>query len=222
MTELQWNPGTGASPAPSKEKIKHRKRIKANRSKNRRRRTDRPEILLVYRNSRGELTRKVYRLGEVEQAIAELRGVERSANEPATAESAQLSPAVEQAEVNARALLEKLNSHPHTRLLSAGSMARYADKGRNWPSQRASRGELIRVDHAGKAYYPAFQIDPDSAEVRSWVPKMIEILDELDLDGRDFTIWAAIKSDRFGGDAPVEHMGDEDFLSKAAGAFTPA
>ncbi len=114
--------------------------------------------------------------------------------------------------------LAALEGSDETRLLSAGEMAEYVGRGRNWAAQRAKSGNLIRVEHAGRTLYPAFQIDPETRAVRDWVAPMVAVLDELGLMGRDFAIWAAAPSPRFSGDLPARRAGDSDFLSTAAAA----
>lgn len=133
--------------------------------------------------------------------------------------SVQPSPAVASGLATSQRLLARLEEHEGTRLLSAAEMARFAQKSRNWPADKVRAGQLIRVKHAGQVRYPAFQIDLRTREIWPWVPQMVQILDELGLDGRSFAVWAAVKSSRFDGDPPAVHAGDEDFLFKAAAAL---
>ena len=44
-----------------------------------------------------------------------------------------------------------------------------------------------------------------------------ELLEDREMDGRSFALWAASPSQRFGGATPADHAGDDDFLTKAAG-----
>lgn len=96
-------------------------------------------------------------------------------------------------------------------------MADYVGKHRNWPAENACKSMLIRVQHAGEVLYPAFQIDADTRTVYPWIPQMIELLSELQYDGRSLAVWAATLSPRFDGDIPALHTGDPEFLRKAAG-----
>ncbi|WP_218220420.1 hypothetical protein [Nesterenkonia sp. Act20] len=113
--------------------------------------------------------------------------------------------------------LDLLNQDPQTRLLTAGEMAEYVDKSRNWPSEAARNGRLISARHAEATYYPAFQIDPVHRETWDWVSTMARILVNEGTSGRSFTLWAATPSPRFDGDTPAMHTGDPDFMAKAAG-----
>ncbi|MCH8565190.1 hypothetical protein LTH96_05510 [Nesterenkonia sp. LB17] len=117
---------------------------------------------------------------------------------------------------SAQEKLDLLNQDPQTQLLTAGEMADYVDKARNWPSDAARKGRLISVRHAGKTYYPAFQIDPVHREPWGWVSTMARILTNEGVSGRSFTMWAATPSPRFGGDTPAMHTRDPDFMPKAA------
>lgn len=216
VTELNTNSKSEKARGVSRVTVQ---RKKAQRSRRRKRSARDNDIQLVYRDSRGRSTLVEFKIAQVDDAIDVLQEVKKRAGSTATSE---LSSTVTEAEAGAQRILDELNRHRHTSLLTASGMADYAHRGRNWAAENTRQGRLIAVSHAGRTFYPAFQIDPDKREVRGWVPKMIQILEELGLDGRDFTIWAAIKSDRFRGDAPVEHMGDEDFLTKAAAALTPA
>ncbi|MGJ9426873.1 hypothetical protein ACHABX_13660 [Nesterenkonia halotolerans] len=119
-------------------------------------------------------------------------------------------------EDSAQEKLDLLDQNPQARLLTAGEMADYVDKSRNWPSEAARRGRLIPVRHASKTYYPAFQIDPARRETWGWVSTVSRILQDEAATGRSFTLWAATPSPRFGGDTPAMHTGDPDFMAKAA------
>lgn len=137
---------------------------------------------------------------DLEAAIAELRP----------------SPAMAAAKASAQGTLDRLNQDPKARLLTAGEMADYVDKKRNWPSESARKLRLISVRHAAKTYYPAFQIDPVHRETWDWVSTMARILENEEITGRSFTLWAATPSPRFDGDTPATHTGDPDFMAKAA------
>lgn len=126
------------------------------------------------------------------------------------------SPAMAAAKASAQETLDRLNQDPKTRLLTAGEMADYVAKKRNWPSDSARKRRLISVRHAAKTYYPAFQIDPVHREIWDWVATMARILDNEEITGRSFTLWAATPSPRFGGEMPATHTGDPDFMAKAA------
>ncbi|MCH8563697.1 hypothetical protein LTI14_10800 [Nesterenkonia sp. YGD6] len=117
---------------------------------------------------------------------------------------------------SAQEKLDLLNQNPQARLLTAGEMADYVDKARNWPSDSARKGRLISVRHAGETYYPAFQIDTVHRETWEWVSTMAGILENEGTTGRSFTLWAATPSPRFDGDTPAMHTGDPDFMTKAA------
>lgn len=216
VTELNTNSKSEKTRRVPRSKVQQKKAL---RSRHRKRSVKSDEIQLVYPDSRGKSTRVKVKVAQVDEAIGVLQKVKRRTSSTQTSE---VSPAVNDAQVGSQQILDDLNRHRHTSLLTASEMAAYAHRGRNWAAENARQGRLIAVNHAGRTFYPAFQIDPDKRELRSWVPKMVQILEELDLDGRDFTIWAAIGSDRFKGDAPVEHVGDEDFIAKAAAALTPA
>lgn len=127
------------------------------------------------------------------------------------------SPAMAAGKASAQAKLDLLDQHPHARLLTAGEMAEYVDKGRNWPSDAARNGRLISARHAAKTYYPAFQIDPVHRETWKWVSIMARLLEDEGTTGRSFVLWAATPSPRFDGDLPAVHTSDPDFLAKAAG-----
>lgn len=116
----------------------------------------------------------------------------------------------------AQQLLDRLNRHSETQLLTSADMAVYAHRHRNWPAEAARRRNLIGLEHAGRTLYPAFQIDPVTRKVRQWVPTMVKALGEIGIDGRAFAVWAATASESFGGELPAERAGDEDFLSRAA------
>lgn len=135
----------------------------------------------------------------------------------ATIAATQPSPGVAAGKAAAQQLLDRLDGSPETRLLSAGEMATYTHKGRNWPSEATRRQRLISVEHAGKTFYPAFQIDPQRRAPRSWVATMVEVLEDREMDGRSFALWAASPSQRFGGDIPADHADEDTFLVKAAG-----
>lgn len=127
------------------------------------------------------------------------------------------SPAAAAAKAASQQLLDRLDEDPHTALLTGSEMATYASKSRNWPAEAARNHRLIALRHAGKTYYPAFQIDPEQREPWAWVIPMVEILEDQDTSGRSFALWAANSSPWFNGEAPAEHVGDPDFLRKAAG-----
>lgn len=150
-------------------------------------------------------------------------GSDEKVNTPSsTVHTSSLSPAAVEAEERGNRLIEQhLNNHAHTKLLTAEELIEYTNNDCYQVSQNISNKKIMSVKHRGETYYPAFQFDPDSRKLRSWVLGMIEILDELDLDGRSFAVWSVIPSDRFGGDAPIEHMDDEDFFSTAAASLTP-
>ena len=135
---------------------------------------------------------------------------------------ARPSPGVAAGKAAAQQLMDQLNAHPDTELLSAGGMARFAGKSRNWPAESARKGRLISVEHAGKTLYPAFQIDPERREPRQWVIPVVDLLDDQGMGGRSFVLWAASPSDRFDGEAPAFHVGEHDFLIKAAGDLAAA
>ncbi|MGJ9373315.1 hypothetical protein [Nesterenkonia sp. CF4.4] len=117
---------------------------------------------------------------------------------------------------SARKTLDRLNQDPQTRLLTADEMAEYADRNRSWPSEAARDGRLIAVRHDEETYYPAFQIDPVHRKPWDWVSTMARIMEDEDITGRSFTLWAATPSPRFGRDTPAVHTGDPDFMAKAA------
>lgn len=104
-----------------------------------------------------------------------------------------------------------------TRLLSAGEMATYAYKSRNWPSESTRKNRLISVERAGRTFYPAFQIDPQHRTPRAWVGSMRFLIEDREMAGRSFALWVASPSQCFGGVIPADHAGDDDFLAKAAG-----
>lgn len=136
--------------------------------------------------------------------------------------TSSISTAVIEAEERGNTLIEDyLNSRSHTRLLTAKEFVKYTENDQEWLSEGLNNQEIMSVEYKGECYYPAFQINPDNREIRAWVSKMIEILDELDLDVRDFAIWTTIPSGRFEGDAPIEHVGDDDFLPNAAASLAP-
>ena len=126
------------------------------------------------------------------------------------------SSAVAAGKVESQRLIDQLNARPTTKLLSAADMAEYAGRSRNWPAEAARRRKLISVQHAGRTLYPAFQIDPRTRKVRTWVSSMAQALDDVDIDGRAFTIWSAISSQSFQGDRPADRAGDQDFLARAS------
>lgn len=130
------------------------------------------------------------------------------------------SPAAAAAKAGSQELLDRLDEDPHARLLSGGEMASYTGKSRNWPAETARKHRLIALRHAGKTYYPAFQIDPELREPWPWVSPLVEILEDQDTSGRHFALWAATPSPWFEGEAPVGHVGDPDFLRKAASDLT--
>lgn len=164
----------------------------------------------------------IARLDELEDELRLLRFEVLEGELQSSIASAQPSPAVAAGLAASQRRLAGLENSDETRLLSAGEMAEYVGRGRNWAAQRSKSGSLIRVEHAGRTLYPAFQIDPETRAVRDWVAPMAAVLDELGLMGRDFAIWAAAPSPRFSGDLPARRAGDSDFLSTAAAALADA
>ncbi|QQT69563.1 hypothetical protein I6I57_01085 [Brevibacterium casei] len=161
----------------------------------------------------------IARLDELEDELRLLRFEVLEGELQSSIASAQPSPAVAAGLAASQRRLAGLENSDETRLLSAGEMAEYVGRGRNWAAQRSKSGSLIRVEHAGRTLYPAFQIDPETRAVRDWVAPMAAMLDELGLDGRDFALWAAAPSPRFARDLPAQRAGDPDFLSTAAAAL---
>ncbi|MCT2183090.1 hypothetical protein [Brevibacterium casei] len=161
----------------------------------------------------------IARLDELEDDLRLLRFEVLEGELQSSIASAQPSPAIAAGLAASQRRLAALEGSDETRLLSAGEVAEYVGRGRNWAAQRSKSGSLIRVEHAGRTLYPAFQIDPETRSVRHWVAPIAAMLDELGLDGRDFAIWAAAPSPRFAGDLPAQRAGDPEFLSMAAAAL---
>ncbi|GAA3850039.1 MULTISPECIES: hypothetical protein [Brevibacterium] len=164
----------------------------------------------------------ITRLNDLEDDLRLLRFEVLEGELQSSIANAQPSPAIAAGLAASQRRLAALEDSDETRLLSAGEMAEYVGRGRNWAAQRSKSGSLIRVEHAGRTLYPAFQIDPETRAVRDWVTPMAAILDELGLVGRDFALWAAAPSPKFAGDPPARHAGDPEFLSTAAAALADA
>lgn len=161
-------------------------------------------------------------LTAIDEAHAVLSGVRASVVvERLQESSAELkpNPAVAAAVAASQSMLERLDDRGDTRLLAAAEMAAYARRSRNWPAEAARSGRLIPVFHAGKTFYPAFQLDPDTRTVRRWVAPMLQFLTDMELDGRDLAIWAATRSRLFEDDLPARNAGDDDFYLKAVSAI---
>lgn len=161
----------------------------------------------------------ITRLNDLEDDLRLLRFEVLEGELQSSIANAQPSPAIAAGLAASQRRLAALEGSDETRLLSAGEMAEYVGRGRNWAAQRSKSGSLIRVEHAGRTLYPAFQIDPETRAVRDWVTPMAAMLDELGLVGRDFALWAAAPSPRFAGDLPARCAGDPEFLSTAAAAL---
>lgn len=159
------------------------------------------------------------RLDDLDDALRRLRFELLEDELQASIAAAKPSPETAAGMAALQRLLDRLNENEDTRLLSAGEISCRAGRGRNWAAQNARSGALIRVVHAGKIYYPAFQIDPGTRAIRPWVQSVIAVLDELDLDGRSFAVWAATPSPLFDGDPPAAHAGDANFLTVTAKAL---
>lgn len=135
----------------------------------------------------------------------------------ATMAETKPSPAFAAGKAGAQESTDRLNQNLQTRLLTAAEMAEYAGRSRSWPAESAHKHRLIAVTHAGRTFYPAFQIDPHQRELRDWVPTMVGLMRDMGMSGRSFVLWAATPSPRFNGAMPAGRVDDPDFLVKAAG-----
>lgn len=160
-------------------------------------------------------------IDEITIDLKNTRALVAADNLEETIASVKPSPGLAEGKAASQDALDELNAHAETRMLSASEMAKYVNKQRNWPSETVRKGKLISGHHAGKTFYPAFQINPEHRTPWQWVPPIVEILEDRELNGRDFVLWAASPSARFDGDLPAMHSSDDDFLAKAAGDLAP-
>lgn len=91
-------------------------------------------------------------------------------------EKQRQSPAIAAGTAASQELLHHLNQNPETRLLTAAEMAKYADRNGNWPEESAQLHGLIALNHDGKTFHPAFQIDPAQRATRDWVLPMVSLM----------------------------------------------
>ena len=82
----------------------------------------------------------------------------------------------------------------------------------SYASEQRKAGRLLGVKR-GQAYaYPGFQFDRKAREVLPAVPRLIAEARAMGMDDEDLIFWLCTRSRYFGGDRPVDHLGDQEDL----------
>ncbi|MFD1211581.1 hypothetical protein ACFQ36_05950 [Arthrobacter sp. GCM10027362] len=81
---------------------------------------------------------------------------------------------------------------------------------RSYASDQRLAGKIIGI-RRGQAYaYPGFQFDRRTGRVLAVIPRLIAAAREIGLDDEDLVFWLCSPSGYFGGDRPVDHLGEPD------------
>lgn len=91
---------------------------------------------------------------------------------------------------------------------------------RSIAADKRAAGELIGVQRGNRYVYPGFQFDRESGKTHPHIPGLIAVAADVGWDHEDLVFWLVSPSEYFGGERPVDHLDDVDFVTKVQLAAT--
>lgn len=92
--------------------------------------------------------------------------------------------------------------------------------GRSLAAEQRKAGKIIGIKRGNAFAYPGFQFDEATGKVLEVIPRLLETAREVEWDEEDLVLWLVSPSRSFGDDRPVDHLDDEDLLTKLHGNAT--
>lgn len=86
-------------------------------------------------------------------------------------------------------------------------------------SDMRKRGQLIGVSRLNSYRYPGFQFTPDGT-VHQVIAPLLKAAKSAGWSEASLTLWLSNPSGAFGGDRPVDHLDDSDFVTVASDLMT--
>lgn len=84
---------------------------------------------------------------------------------------------------------------------------------RNLANEHRQAGRLIATKRLNAYRYPGFQLS--ATGIRPVIQPLVSLVTEAGWSSDDLILWLCAPSGAFGGDRPVDHLDDDDFIQRA-------